>query len=129
MEVLPLRLRRKRKTLQADSTDRSEFPFAELQIIQPLLINAHPLDAVVTLSPRLRLRIGDDWEVSYKKRFRANIIVWGMPRDLTTLKIRAKFADLGLVSFVRGKVFWEGEHVRLVLTPRDSRGLTKELVG
>ena len=29
---------------------------------------------------------------------------------------------LGLVSFVRGKVFWEGEHVRLVLTPRDSKG-------
>ena len=54
--------------------------------------------------------------MSYKKRFRANIIVWGMPRDLTTLQIRAKFADLGLVSFVRGKVFWEGEHVRLVLT-------------
>ena len=85
-------------------------------------------DAVVTSSPRLRLRTGDDWEVSYKKRFRANIIVWGMPRDLTTLEIRAKFADLGLVSFVRGKVFWEGEHVRLVLTPRGSKGLTKELV-
>ena len=66
-------------------------------------------DAVVTSSPRLRLRTGDDWEVSYKKRFRANIIVWGMPRDLTTLEIRAKFADLGLVSFVRGKVFREGE--------------------
>ena len=72
----------------------------------------------------MRLRTGDDWEVSYKKRFRANIIVWGVPRDLTTLEIRAKFADLGLVSFVRGKVFWEGEHV----TPRDSKGLTKELV-
>ena len=71
------------------------------------------------------MRTGDDWEVSYKKRFRANIIVWGMPRDL---EIRAKFADLGLVSFVTGKVFWEGEHVRLVLTPRDSKGLTKELV-
>ena len=56
------------------------------------------------------------------------ILVRGMPRDLTTLEIRAKFADLGLVSFVRGKVFWEGEHVRLVLTPRDSKGLTKELV-
>ena len=80
-------------------------------------------DAVV---PRLRLRTGDDWEVSYKKRFRANKIVWGMPRDLTTLEIRAKFADLGLVSFVRGR---EGEHVRLVVTPRDSKGLTKELVG
>ena len=32
------------------------------------------------------------------------------------LEIRAKFADLGLV---RGKVFWEGEHVRLVETARD----------
>ena len=32
------------------------------------------------------------------------------------LEIRAKFAELGLVSFVRGKV---GEHVRLVLAPRD----------
>ena len=25
-------------------------------------------------------------------------------------------------------MFWEGEHVRLVLTPRDSKRLTKELV-
>ena len=25
-------------------------------------------------------------------------------------------------------MFWEGEHVRLVLIPRDSKGLTKELV-
>ena len=45
-----------------------------------------------------------------------------MPRDLITLEIRAKF---GLVNFVRGKVFWEGEHV---LTSGDSKGLTKELV-
>ena len=81
-------------------------------------------DAVVTSSPRLRT--SDDWEVSYKKHFRANVIVWGMPRDLTTLEIRAKFADLGLVSFVRGKVFWEGQHISL--TPRDSKGFTKELV-
>ena len=79
-------------------------------------------DAVVTSSPRLRT--SSNWEVSYKKRFRANIIVWGMHRDLTTLEIRAKFADLGLVSFVRRKVFWEGELVRLVLTPRESKGLT-----
>ena len=54
------------------------------------------------------LRTGDDWEVSYKKRFRANIIVWGMPRDLTTLEIRAKFADLGLVSFVRALQKYKG---------------------
>ena len=25
-------------------------------------------------------------------------------------------------------MFWEGEHVRIVLTPRDSKGFTKELV-
>ena len=35
---------------------------------------------------------------------------------------------LGLDSFVRGAVFWEGEHVRLVLTPDDSKRLTKKLV-
>ena len=27
------------------------------------------------------------------------------------LEIRAKLADLGLDSFVRGAAFWEGEHV------------------
>ena len=52
-----------------------------------------------------------------------------MPKDLTTLEIRAKLADLGLASFVyRGNVLWEGDHVRLVLTPKDSKGLSKELV-
>ena len=51
-----------------------------------------------------------------------------MPKDLPTFEIRAKLADLGLDSFVRGNTFWEGEHVRLVLTPKDSKGLTKELV-
>ena len=50
------------------------------------------------------------------------------PKDLPTLEIRAKLADLGLDSFVRGAAFWEGEHVRLVLTPDDSKQLTKELV-
>ena len=70
-------------------------------------------------------RTSEDWVVSKRKRFRANII---MPKDLTTLEIRAKLADLGLASFVRGNVFWEGDHVRLVLTPKDSKGLPKELV-
>ena len=51
-----------------------------------------------------------------------------IPKDLPTLEIRAKLADLGLDSFVRGNAFWEGEHVRLVLTPKDSKRLTKELV-
>ena len=51
-----------------------------------------------------------------------------MSKILPTLEIRAKLADLGLDSFVRGDTFWEGEHVRLVLTPNDSKWLTKELV-
>ena len=51
-----------------------------------------------------------------------------MPKDLPTLEIRAKLANFGLDSFVRGATFWEGEHVRLVLTPNDSKRLTKELV-
>ena len=50
----------------------------------------------------------EDWVVS-KKRFRASIIVWGMPKDLTMLEIRATLADLGLASFVRGNVLWEGD--------------------
>ena len=41
VEVLPLRPRRKGKTLQADSPDRLEFPSAGFQIIRPV-INAHP---------------------------------------------------------------------------------------
>ena len=74
------------------------------------------------------MKTSEDWIVSHNKGFRANKIVWGMHRDLPTLEIRAKMADLGLDSFVRGAPFWEGEHVRLVLTPNDSKWLTKELV-
>ena len=48
--------------------------------------------------------------------------VWGMPKDLP------KLADLGLAGFVRGNVLWEGYNVRLVLTSKDNKGLSKELV-
>ena len=41
--------------------------------------------------------------------------------------MRAKFADMGLESFVRGNVLWEGDHIRLVLT-KDSKGVSSELV-
>ena len=68
------------------------------------------------------------WTVSKNKRFRANIIVWGMPKNLSTLEIRTKLADLGLVGFARGAVAWEGDHVRLVLLSKDSKGLSKEVV-
>ena len=75
-----------------------------------------------------RLRTSEDWLVSHNKGFRANIIVWEMSKDLPMLELRAKLADLGLDSFVRGAAFWEGEHVGLVLTPSDSKRLTKKLV-
>ena len=68
------------------------------------------------------------WTVSKNKRFRANIIIWGMSKSLSTLEIRTKLADLGLVGFARGPVAWEGDHVRLVLLPKDSKGLSKEVV-
>ena len=51
-----------------------------------------------------------------------------MPRDVSALEVRAKLVDLGLASFVRGKVVWEGDHLRLVLTATDSKGVTKEHV-
>ena len=74
-----------------------------------------------------RLRTSEDCLVSHNKGFRANIIVWGMPKDLPMLEIRAKLADFGLDSFARGGAFWEGEHVRIVLTPDDSKRLTKRV--
>ena len=37
------------------------------------------------------------WTVSQNKWFRANIIVWEMPKSLSTLEIRTKLVDLGLV--------------------------------
>ena len=65
--------------------------------------------------------------MSQNKRFRASIIVWGMPKSLSTLEIRAKLADIGLASFARGSVAWEGDHVRLLLLPKDSKGLSKDV--
>ena len=79
------------------------------------------MPTVTTRQPRT----SEDWVVSKHKRFRANIIVWGMPKDLTTLEIRAKLADLGLASFVRGNVLWEGDNVSLL--PKIAK-LSKELV-
>ena len=51
-----------------------------------------------------------------------------MSKSPSTLKIRTKLADLGLVDFARGVVAWEGNHVRLVLQPKDSKGFSKEVV-
>ena len=79
-------------------------------------------------SPDLQPRTGKDLVVSHNQRSRVNIIVWGLHKELTTLEVRAKFVDMGLESFVRGKVLWEGDHIRLVLTKKDSKAVSSELV-
>ena len=48
-------------------------------------------------------------------------------KELTTLEVRVKFAGMGLESFVRGNMLWEGDHIRLVLK-KDSKGVSCELV-
>ena len=75
-----------------------------------------------------QLSAGGDWVVSRSKNFRANIIVWGVPKHFSTLEVRCKFADLGLSRFVSGKVVWEGDHVRLILTAKDSKGVNQHVV-
>ena len=61
--------------------------------------------------------------------FKANIAVWGMPKDVPVLEIRAKLADLGLESFVRGMCFGKESMLNYFFLQRiRSQGLTKELV-
>ena len=55
----------------------------------------------------LQPRTGKDLVVSHNQRSRVNIIVWGLHKELTTLEVRTKFADVGLESFARGNVLWE----------------------
>ena len=70
-----------------------------------------------------------DLAVSRKKCFKASIIVKGMPRNTSILEIRSKLVDVVLVGFARSSMAWEGDHIRLVLAPRYSNGLTNEVVG
>ena len=75
----------------------------------------------------LQPRTGKNLVVSHNQRSRVNIIVCGLHKELTTLEVRAKFAEMGLESFVRGNVLWAGDHIRLALT-KDSKGVSSELV-
>ena len=104
-KVFLLRSGRKRRTLGAAVFNRLLFQPLHFQILRGIL----PVKDAVTKKDR-QPGTSEDWVVSKRKRFR-DIIVWGMPKDLTTLEIRAKLADLGLARFVRGNVFWGGDHV------------------
>ena len=50
-------------------------------------------DVVTTVSANSRP--SNDWDVS-QTTSRVSIILWGMPRELTTLEVRSRLADLGL---------------------------------
>ena len=47
-------------------------------------------------------RTGKDLVVGHNQRSRVTIIVWVLHKELTTLEVCAKFADMGLESFVSG---------------------------
>ena len=83
---------------------------------------------MVAINPRLTPEQQEDWVVSHSRQYRANILVWGMSRSLAPATIRAKLADVGLLGFARGDIAWEGDHVRIVLTRKDSKGLSQDVV-
>ena len=70
-------------------------------------------------SPDLHPRAGKDLVMSHNQRSSFKIIVWGANY------VHAKFADMGLES---GNVLWEGDHIRLVFTNKDSKGVYSEQV-
>ena len=60
----------------------------------------------------------------------------GMQRSAANLTVfngkvyctRRVNTHIGLSSLVRGKVDWEGDHIRLVLTAKDSKGISRNVV-
>ena len=51
-----------------------------------------------------------------------------MSKKFELATVRAKLADLGLLGFARGALELEGDHIRLALTRRDSKGLSQDVV-
>ena len=69
-----------------------------------------------------------DWSVSHGRRFRANIIIWGMRKHYSTLEVRTILADANFENLARGEMRWEGDHLRIVLTVNDSKVIDKPIV-
>ena len=70
----------------------------------------------------LRPRAGKDSVVSHNQRSRVNSFVWKLHKELTTLEVCAKSADMGLESLQS-----EGDHIRLVLMKINSKGVSRKL--
>ena len=69
-----------------------------------------------------------DWYVSQGRRFRANIIIWGMHEHYSTLEVRTILADANFENLVRGEMHSEDDHLRVVLTVHDSKAIDKSIV-
>ena len=69
-----------------------------------------------------------DWSVSHGRRFRANIIIWGMRKHFSTSEVRTILADANLENLARGEMRWEGNHLRVVLTVNNSKAIDKSIV-
>ena len=73
--------------------------------------------------------------MSHGRRFRANIIIWGMRKHYSTLEVRTILADANFENLARGEMHWEGDHLRIVpsismivLTVDDSKAIDKPIV-
>ena len=84
-KVFLLRSGRKRRTLGATVFNRLRFNRYIFKFYGAFYLM--PTKVVVTKKDR-QPRTSEDWVVSKHKRFRANIIVWGMPKDLTVLSLQ-----------------------------------------
>ena len=73
-KIFLLRSGRKRRTLGAAVFNHCNFKFYGAFYLMPTK------DAVTKKDRQPRM--SEDWVVSKHKRFRASIIVWGMPKDL-----------------------------------------------
>ena len=69
-----------------------------------------------------------DWSVSHGKRFRDNIIIWGMRKHYSTLEVRTILADANFENLAHGEMRWEGDHLRIVLIVNDSKVIDKPIV-
>ena len=66
------------------------------------------------MNAELQVNSEKEWTVSCSKRYRVSIIVWGMAESLSTLEVRTKLVDMGLVGFTGGHVAWEGDHIVVI---------------
>ena len=69
-----------------------------------------------------------DWSVSHGRRFRANIIIWGMRKHYSTLEVRTILADANFENLAHGEMRWEGDHLRVVQTVNDSKAIDKSIM-